>query len=158
MGMVASQADCGLARGGGSAGSGSSPREPEQASPSLSAGMERRLPWCATLGTTIDIKKRPDLNFRAALQDNPPSSGCRHRSGMVPGLFRHGRGRISSPSFGNGDRRRPDPNVQRRVSPKALGLVQLPCASGWSHRESGQRAARMAIVIHKPRTRSSGAR
>ena len=73
MGMVASQADCGLARGGGSAGSGSSPREPEQAPPSLSAGMERAYPGAQLWGPRSTIKKRPDLNFRAALQDNPPS-------------------------------------------------------------------------------------
>ena len=77
---------------------------------------------------------------------------------MVSGLFRHGRDRVSSPSLGNGDRRRLDPNIQRRISPKALGLVRLPSASGWSHPRSGQRAAGMAIVIHQPRARAPGAR
>ncbi len=82
----------------------------------------------------------------------------RHRSGVVPRLFRHGRDRVSSPSLGHGDRRRPDPNIQRGVSPKALGLVQLPGSPGWSHSGSGLRAAGMAMVIHQPRARASGAR
>ena len=102
---------------------------------------------------------------------NVPTSSSAQRCRMIlppsgsPTSIRHGSGalsrwtsRVSSPSLGHGDRRRLDPNIQRRVSAKTLGLVQLPGASGWSHPGSGLRAAGMAMVIHQPRACASGAR
>ena len=82
----------------------------------------------------------------------------RYRPGMVPRLVCHGRDCLSSPPLRHRNRRRSDPDVQRSLSPRTLGLVALPGAPRWPHPGPGLRAARMAIIVYQPRTGAPGAR
>ena len=84
--------------------------------------------------------------------------GSRHRLGMVSRLLRYGRDCFSSPPVRHRNRRRPDPDIQRSLSPRTLGLVALPGAPRWPYPGPGLRTARIAAILHQPCTSTPGAR